>query len=357
MFSFIPSLDSRVAAENLATILAPQINPLIFQDAISRLGDMFSAYVTACPPPWFAPGLVVNPEIRYQSELWLPLSRLKPVFESFYRAALTCSPILSSSPFYNAVSWADVVAGLPHFCDSSADPSDLLERLLSDAELRTQFLCWSFMPRRFYGNGSDRYAAQTDYVREWLGQRNHTAGDFRCLDAACGDGAATYGLAMLIRQLGRRPGRYAVEGWSLDPLEVWAAAHTSFPHDPSRQHDFRASVAGLFKAGAQQGMVFRAIDLEDMHTCNAAPAGRAGFDLIICNGLLGGPVINSPFRLRNIVCNLSALLAPGGLLLAADHFHGGWKKNVPGEALGELFRACGLRVIAAGEGLGGVRGR
>ena len=315
------------------------------------------ACIRSCPPPWFAPGLIVTPEIQYQSELWLPLSRIKPVFERFYRAALACPPILSSNPLCNAASWAAVVATLPHFCGSSGDPSDLLARLLSDAELRAQFLCWSFMPRRFYGNGSDRYPAQTDYVREWLGHRQQKGGELRCLDAACGDGGVTYGLAMLIQQQGFQPGQYTVEGWSLDPLEIWAAAHASFPHDPSRQHDFRASVVALFNAGAQLGMVFRAMDLEEIHTCNAAPIGKTGFDLIICNGLLGGPIINTPFRLRNIVRNLSALLRPHGLLLAADHFHGGWKKIIPGEALGELFRSCGLRVIAAGEGLGGLSER
>ena len=81
------------------------------------------------------------------------------------------------------------------------------------------------------------------------------------------------------------------------------------------------------------------------------PPGSEKFDLIICNGLLGGPIIHDIVQMRTIVQNLSGLLRPGGLLLAGDHFHGGWKKRVPTLLLGELFRECGLRVREAGEGL------
>jgi hypothetical protein len=56
---------------------------------------------------------------------------------------------------------------------------------------------------------------------------------------------------------------------------------------------------------------------------------------------------------ERIVAILTELLAAGGLLLVADHFHGGWKKKIPGEFLGDLFRAHGLNVVLAGEGLGG----
>jgi len=353
MFSFIPSLDPQVAATNLGKILSPSIQPLLFHNDIRRLRCMFSAYIKACPPPWLAPGMAVTPETHYQSELWLPLSLIRSVFERFYRTALTYPPILSSSPLSRVASWAAVVAALPSFFDCSADPSALLEQLLADDELRIKFLCWSFMPRRFYGNGSNRYPAQTEYIRKWLAQRQRKGEQLCCLDAACGDGAATYELTRLIQNQGWRTERFAVEGWSLEPLEVWAAAHARFPHDLTRQLEFRTLLAQLFSRGAQQRMVFRAIDVEDIHGGHASAAEGTGFDLIICNGLLGGPIINLPRRIETIVRNLSALLRPDGLLLAADHFHGGWKKNIPGEALAEVFRSCGLKVREAGEGLGG----
>lgn len=353
MFSLTPSLECHIAAQNLTTLMAPRIDPSLFQSAISTMQNMFSAYGRSCPPPWCAPGLAITPEINYQSELWLPLARIKPAFDRFYRAALTYAPILSSSPFNSAASWAAVAAVLPSFCRQSADPSTLLKQLLSDNELRTKFLCWSFMPRRFNGSGSDRYPSQSDYIRTWLARKRGEGAQLRCLDAACGDGAATYGLAHLIHRMGWQSGSFAVEGWTLDPLEVWSAARACFPHDPHRQNRFRASLEQLFSAGAQQNMLFRSVDLEEICSGQTPRKDGAGFDLILCNGLLGGPIIHQLPRLGTIVRNLTALLRPGGLLLAADHFHGGWKRDVTPQCLAGLFRSCGLSVFEAGEGIGG----
>ena len=83
--------------------------------------------------------------------------------------------------------------------------------------------------------------------------------------------------------------------------------------------------------------------------------GEAQFDLILCNGLLGGPIVNSETDLTWVARNLAALLRPGGLLLAADRFHGGWKKNIPKETLGDVFKRCGLVVSEAGEGIVGLK--
>lgn len=83
--------------------------------------------------------------------------------------------------------------------------------------------------------------------------------------------------------------------------------------------------------------------------------GEARFDLILCNGLLGGPIVNRETDLTRVARNLAALLRPGGLFLAADRFHGGWKKNIPRETLGDAFKRCGLVVSEAGEGIGGLK--
>jgi SAM-dependent methyltransferase len=348
MPSFVPSLDPAVAAESLSTILSPRIRPELLSSHIRHLGSMFDAFTRASPPPWPAPGLAITHEIHHQSELWLPLALIRPSFERFYRTALISPPLLSSTPFSGATSWAGIVGAFPFFSGWPADPSLLLERLLADDGLRTEFLCWSFMPRRFYGNGSDRYPGQSEYISHWLGQRRERGGYLRCLDAACGDGAATYALVRLLLRQGWLPERFGVEGWTLEPLEVWSAAHVCLPHAPDRERTFREAVLPLFERGGQRNVIFRTTDLE------AIPVYSEGFDMIICNGLLGGPIINHPRRMESIVRNLAALLRPQGLLLAADHFHGGWRKGIPREAIEELFRSCGLGVFRAGEGIGGV---
>lgn len=348
MLSFAPSLDPAVAAKNLSRILSPRVRPELFSSDIRCLRSMFDAFTRACPPPWPAPGLAITPEIHFQSELWLPLALIRPAFGRFYRSALNRSPLLSSTPFSCQASWAGIAATFPPLSGWPVDPSQLLGRMLADDELRAEFLCWSFMPRRFYGSGSDRYPGQLAYIRHWLGQRQEGGGELRCLDAACGDGAATYGLVRLLLRQGWLPERFRVEGWTLEPLEVWSAAHACLPHDPNRERTFREAVLPLCEGDRQRSMIFRVADLE------AIPASVEGFDLIICNGLLGGPIINHPQRMESIVRNLAALLRPHGLLLAADHFHGGWRKGIPREVIGELFRSCGLGVFLAGEGIGGV---
>lgn len=354
MLSFVPSLDPEVSAADLELILSPDIRMDLFRPDIRRLRCMFSTYSGACPPPWPAPGLEVTREDNYRSEIWLPLSDIKPAFWRFYRFALRYPPIFSSCPLNSAASWAAVVAALPPFCGNSADPSALLERLLNDGDCRIKFLCWLFMPRRFYGSGSDRYPAQADCIRAFLGRWRHKGERLHCLEAACGDGGAVYGLAALLRSQGWQTGQFLLEGWSLDPLEVWAAAHVRFPHDPARESSYRNVVKPLFDHDVQQSIRFRVQDLEKMEFSGDS-GEKSGFDLIICNGLLGGPIIHQPSRIGAVVRKLSGLLRPAGLLVAADHFHAGWKKSLSSEALGKIFRDCGLREIDAKEGVGGFR--
>lgn len=344
MFSLTPSLDREAARRHLGQLVSPQLPPI--QNALKSLNDRFLVYAATCPVPLPAPGLVITPEIRCQCELYLPISEIARCFNRLYCSVLTYPPILSSTPFHNALSWADVYAALPPRFRFSANPARLLEALLEERGLLTEFLFASFLPRRFYG-GFNRYPRQREFIGEWLEGRKKKA--LRCLDAACGTGEETYGLFALLLQGGCGMDAIRVEGWTLDPLEVWAAAHARFPHDPKRESVYQREVADIFESGAGRSMIFSCVDLiSDRPT-------SGDFDLILCNGLLGGPIINHRDELEPAVRNLSELLRPGGLLLAADSFHGGWKKRIPGEALGDVFKACGLTVQEAGEGIGGLR--
>ena len=351
MPSFIPTLDPAEAAANLEQLLSPRTDPAPFQLYIQRLRRMFAAFAASCPPPWPAPGLALTPEIHYQSELWLPLADIRPAFQRLFRTALRHSPILSSTPFADAISWAAIVAAYQPFFAESIAPSALLLRLLADGDQRAAFLFRSFLPPRFYGNEPRRYPGQAAVVATWLAERRRGEGPVRCLDAACGDGAGTYGLARLLLESGYGVDEFSVDGWTIDPLEVWAAAHSAFPHDPQRQAAHREWTAPVFAQGGHCRIVFRAVDLM------AGTESGEGFDLILCNGLLGGPIIHHGEELRRVAGKLAALLRPGGLLLVADRFHGGWKKQIPWESLGDLFKACGLMVREAGDGIAGLKKR
>lgn len=348
MITFTPSRDCGDAERTLATLVRSRLNPQLFTRRIQKLHGMFSAYTAFCPPPWASQNLHITPEIAYQSELWLPQDHLRPHFHSLYRQALTYPPMLSSTPFAQRSNWAALVAGFPVFLEHFRNPAKLLEELLVDDHLRLKFLFWSFMPGRFYGGGSDRYPGQTAIVAEWLQRRQFRGKRLRCLDAASGDGANTYGIARVLVEQGCLPDRFEVEGWTLEPLEAWAAAHGCFPHDPVREALFREETRDCLEQGFDTAIRFCCADI-------LTEPETAPFDLILCNGLLGGPIIHDSEIIRRIVSYLCSRLVPGGMLLAADHFHGGWKKIIPGEVLGDAFKASGLYVDEAGEGISGSR--
>lgn len=342
MFSLSPSLERGDGSANLGRLLSPEINADRFRSALRRLQDRFRIYASTCPAPFIAPGLIVSPEIRHQSEIYLPIAEIAAAFKRLYRAALNYPPIISSSPFQSALSWTDVFAGLSPCLQFSANPALLLERLLGERDLLVEFLVTSFLPRRFYG-GFGRYPGQSAYLRHWL--RRQPKKPLRCLDAACGTGEDSYGLAGLLFEEGYAAEQMWIEGWTIEPLEVWAAAHACFPHDQQRETCFRAKIEPLFQRGYDTCLRFSCADL-------TIPPPAEPFDLILCNGLLGGPIVNQTTSLELVIRNLTGLLAPGGILLAADSFHGGWKQKCPQQVLGALFEAHGLRVFEAGEGLG-----
>ncbi|BCS52174.1 bifunctional 2-polyprenyl-6-hydroxyphenol methylase/3-demethylubiquinol 3-O-methyltransferase UbiG [Geobacter sp. SVR] len=347
MFSFSPSLDPARASAALATLLKHP-DPDLFRADARRLRQAFALFSSYCPPPWPAPGLIVPPEVHYLSEVWLPLALIRPSFERLYRAALTFPPVLSSTPFASAASWAALVAAMPDRLCRGGNPALLMERLLHDPVLLADFLFWSFMPQRFYGGGAIRYPQQALFLEDLIGCFPADR-PLRCLDAACGDGSDSYRLTGMLLDSGRSADRFTVEGWTLDPLEVWAAAHAAVPLDGAHQAVLRELAQPVFDRRGNGSMLFRQADLRE------PPGQRERFDLVVCNGLLGGPILHRAGQIETVARNLASLLRPGGMLLAADRFHGGWKKQVPRECLGNLLQGCGLAVWEAGEGLAAVK--
>ena len=75
-----------------------------------HLDQLFCSYAATSPQPLPAPGLLITPEIRLQSELYLPIKEIRRLFNRLYAAAVEHAPILSSTPFYHCPSWADCFA-------------------------------------------------------------------------------------------------------------------------------------------------------------------------------------------------------------------------------------------------------
>ena len=344
MLSLVPSLHDGDARSSLEKLLYRQIAADLLNPFVRKLHKRFLIYASTCPVPLPSPGLIITQEIRRQSELYLPVADIATAFNHVYRAALKYSPIIESSPFHKALSWADVFVSLPQRFQSSANPARLLEELINRPELLVDFLFESFLPRRFYG-GFRRYPQQRGFVDLWL--RGRTKKNLRCLDAACGTGEASYDLAVLLLENGFQAPDFCIEGWTLEALEVWAAAHARFPHDMERETAWRGEIEAVFKRNVAERILFRTADLRD------SMCGGEGvvFDLILCNGLLGGPILHKLQEVKSAVTGLARLLAPGGILLVADRFHCGWKQKHPQDWLRVQFESLGLDSGTAGEGL------
>ncbi len=346
---------TKVESDALDNLLA-SVDKSCFQSALRRLHTQFNIYANTSPVPLPAPGLLITTEIRAQCELYLPIADIAAVFNHLYSASLTYPPIFSSTPFHNALSWADCFAALLTQFQFSANPARLLESLLADRVLLRRFLFASFLPDRFYG-GIGRYPGQQQFIRELLTTRKTAT--LRCLDAACGTGEDSYALAILLSERGLPPKHVRIDGWTLEPLEVWSATHRRFPHDQPREELLREATSSLLQQGFGGRISFRCVDLTKSrlypHLPKAETAGVGLFDLILCNGLLGGPIIYENNQLSQTVSLLAQRLAPGGILLAADNFHGGWKQQCPQAKLRALFETHGLQYIDTGEGLGGLK--
>lgn len=327
--------------------LIKAVDPTLFQGGLCRIHCQFNVYATTSPVPLPTPGLIIAPEIRLQSERYLPLAELRLLFYRLYREALAYPLILSSTPFHSALSWADCFGSLPSWLQFSANPARLLERLLKEQHLLTRFLFFSFLPERFNGHGFGRYPGQLAWLRNLLIEKGNS--HLRLLDAACGSGEGTWELVELIADSGLKPHQVRVEGWTLEPLEVWAAQQRCLPHALQRQQRYRNRLQPLVQQGWDRQVTFTVQDLHAIHTTGS-------FDLIICNGLLGGPLLHQPEQLSQVLRTLAGLLSPGGVLAAADMFHAGWKKRLPPPLMAELFKDCGLTVVEAGEGLAGRAG-
>jgi len=326
--------------------LIRQPDPTRFQAGLRQLNQRFTTYAATSPQPLPTPGLLITPEIRLQSELYLPIKEIRQLFNRLYDATLSHAPILSSTPFHFSPSWADCFASFPFWLQFSANPARLLERLLEDQQLLIRFLFYSFLPGRFNGAGFGRYPDQLGWLQQHLLKRN---GSLRVLDAACGSGEGTWELAELLVEQGWQPEQVQFEGWTLEPLEVWAAQTQCLPHDLQREKSYQQRVQPLREQGWGERIRFRTMDLL-MEQIESAP-----FDLILCNGLLGGPIIHQRQQLQQVLKQLAGLLSRGGVLLVADHFHDGWKKRMPEATLSELMEMAGCSIQQAGEGFAGVK--
>lgn len=348
VLSFKPSLEEESIDRDLARLLAEgALRDPDMEGRIGRLRERFHAFAGRCSAPEWAPGLIVTDEIRRITDQYLPMDEIRPAFGRLFRLALRLPWRPASSTIHRADSWPDALEALHPRMDT-ADPSAILRGLMDDATERRALIFANFLPRH-HGEAFGRYPQQLSFLGEWLRKRlGRLQPPLRLLDAACGTGEGTWELAQLLRDLGYIPGDVSVTGASIEPVELFAAAHAFFPHDASRQKGFSQIIAPLVETGWLERMDFKQEDIRRMED-----AGE--FDVILCNGILGGPLLHLEEELATSASALARRLKPGGILLATDRFHGGWKKMVPQSMLAGVLERQGLRPVPIDDGIAAKR--
>lgn len=310
---------------------------------IQRLAARFRAFVENCPAPEWAPGLIVTEEMRRVTDQYLCIDEIKRAFERLFYLAFRVPPFFAASTVHRAPFWLDALDALQSQTRTS-DPSAILKGLMSDETRRCRFIFANFLPPR-HGEAFGRYPKQLFFLREWLARRRcRPQSPLRLLDSACGTGEGTWELPLLLRESGYRPDEASVTGATIEPVELFAAAHVFFPHDAGRQGDYRQKIAPLLETGWMERVEFRLDDIR-------RNTDDGEYDVILCNGILGGPLLHDEEELAAAVSSLAGRLRPGGILLAANRFHGGWKKLVQQSLLEKLFARHGLSPLTIGEGI------
>jgi SAM-dependent methyltransferase len=227
-------------------------------------------------------------------------------------------------------------------------PHELMGRMLQNEEFRQQILFAWHLPQQ-HGGGFGRYPAQLAWLYSWLKTgRQGRESTISCLDAASGSGEGTYELAAAVFAAGYQPCAITVRGATLQPLEVAAAALALFPHDRPRQAAYRLRVGTICPPELLERISFQQEDLKrESHETNC-------YTVILCNGLLGGPLLHERCTVLRVLKGLVQRLKPGGILLADDRFHAGWRRVITPTELRELFIAAGLHLVAVPSGIGGI---
>jgi hypothetical protein len=341
-----PLLAAPQAKAIVREVLRPgKITSATVEHRLKRLAQLFGSYVDRYPHGCWRRGLVLTADMHRLTELYLPLVAVWPCWRDLCAASITVALPDMAAEFLGSASWL----GILHRLDLAGPmaPHLLLQHLLCDENLRENALFSWQLPRQ-HGGGFNRYPAQMDWLVEWLRHYRQDRDTIACLDAACGSGEGTYELTAAVQRAGFAPVEMTIYGSTLQPLEVVAASLAYFPHDHQRQTEYRQTLAMLLPRDAFPHVVFCQEDLAN------PVSGDQRHAVILCNGLLGGPMLHDPVQGLAVVRGLAARLESGGLLLADDCFHAGWRCRVPISELRQWFAAAGLRVLDLPSGVGGV---
>ena len=256
-------------------------------------------------PPWWERDLIITPELRAAYETWLPirefLHSLKMIGLKWLPSA-ECLPLPLRCECY--LSLPDLWAALP---------VNLEKKLCFSPQELLAFFCALADPPRF-GTICGRYNEELTLISR-LSHPN-----MRILDVACGVGLNTLEIASA-------SGAETI-GITSEWLEVWMAGNRRLPHDAPREQSMQRFSRDL-RVRFQQG-------------CAEHFAFETPFDIIVCNGLVGGRFFHAEEQYSAFLTSCRNSLAPQGTLLLANHFHEGSRSDV--ERFMQLASQAGFKV-------------
>lgn len=339
-FSLSPDTGVPALEATLAQLLVPgNVMDCRLEGVCRRLQQRFDIYCSTSPAPQWHRGGVITPESRCQSEIYLPIAEIQTAFRYLLRRSCRYHPFYPAAPLFSSLSWIDALERILPF-SLEMNPAAIILRAATDQLFRRELLYALFVPERF-GGSHNRYPQQKRFLGEWLSR--HRGEKRLILDAGCGTGEGVYELAAMAAEKGID---VELHGCTIEPLELAAAAHGWFPGDSERAIDAEDFINRL--QGGSRIRFFR----DDV--CNLTDRGGR-YDAVICNGLLGGPLLHKKEELESAVSRLGRVIKKEGMILAADRFHDGWHKIIPASMLENILNAHGFRVIAVPEGVGAIK--
>lgn len=313
-----------------------------------RLCNSYHRLCTFSTQPLWSAGIVITAEMRRQSELYLPIKDLRSAFLLFARLSCRHTPFKPALEQLFRISWYDALARI--WVDGCpTDPGRVLRLAAKDESFRLTLLAAIFNPSQ-YGGAFQRYHGQLEFISSWLkADKPDKILPLRLLDLACGCGELCYDLAKILQANGFNPEQAKIEGLTVEPLELVAAANCWFPHDRSRESSFRKSCTPLLEYVSDRMISFISGDI--LRT-DFPPEN---YDLVVCNGLVGGPILNDPKDIERLGGLVSRILRKNGIFLLSDRFHAGWRRKIPFELIASMLDQQSLRQLACRDGLAFIK--
>lgn len=280
-----------------------------FEEELDLLNRQVLLLLKQCKlyaPRWEFGG-IITPEIRGIYECFIPVDFLLKqfrklalqIFKDSSYMPLMLKPSASSRGFSLPSSYPDFLNSLPeHF-----QPCFPLT-----AE-KFMLLMFHFADPYHYGTSAMRYPLQMQIFQQILATYPNQT-ELQLLDVGCGTGQGTYEIAQAIDTT---PCSATIKGLTLEPLEVMMAQCKHTPHRHSKYPAYNSrDITCTFQVGD-----ITAMSLENTR-----------YDFVFCNGLFGGPALNSFSTMGHCLKLLLNSLKINGYLLMSNHFHQGYLNQI-----------------------------